>query len=62
MDPMKSYTITPDRNTESKQWRGKLHGYAVTTLLCMYMCRRAQMRTYMGVCMRERSGCNTVTS
>lgn len=45
---MKSYTITPPRNSESEQWRGKLHGYAVTTLPCMYMCRRAQMRTHMG--------------
>lgn len=58
---MKSYTITPARNTESKQWRGKLHGYAVTTLLCMYMCRREQMRTHMGAGVHVGAVRNSVT-
>lgn len=58
---MKSYTITSARNSESKQWRGKLHGYAVTTLPCMCMCRRAQMRTHMGAGVHVGAVRNSVT-
>lgn len=58
---MSSYTITPTRNAEIKHWRGKLHGYAVTNLPCMYMCRRAQMRTHMGACVHVGALRNSVT-
>ncbi len=59
---MTSYTITRPRNSEAQQWRGKLHGYAVTPLPCMYMCRRVQVRMHMGACVQERALRNGVTA